>query len=118
MPYLSLHQPDPEPTCTLPWVRLQLGAQELTSGRLVRYVGLLIAERGFPPPLPNFSQRTGLSDEVTKDSRWIRSAVEAWLLDFLPPANAGAVDAAAMKAAAAEMDAAAGNLRLIQGGRP
>jgi len=121
MSVLTLHQPDAdEPTCTLLWLRRQLGRQDLTPGRFVRMVEALIANSGFPPPLPSFSQSKGLVLEVNQRSCWIRVAVEAWLQDFLPPANACAIDAAAMREAASDLDAAAANLgklHLIQGGR-
>lgn len=110
---------DDEPTCTLWYIRRQLGRGDYGDRRMVSYVAKLISREGFPPPLPAL-QRNELTNQVTASSRWIKSAVDAWILDFLPPANAAAVDRVAMAAAAAEMDRAAGNLgrlTLIAGGR-
>lgn len=107
-----------EPTCTLYYIRQRLGRRDFKEGRFIKYLGLLIAERGFPPPLPDMIGPR-LVDKVTHRSRWLRDAVDAWLEDFLPPDNAAQVDRAAQQAAAADMDAAAQNLglRLIAGGR-
>lgn len=107
---------DDEPTCNLFYIRRQLGRQNYGERRMVSYVALLIEQHGFPPPLPTLV-RHKLVRGVTVDSRWHRAAVDAWLGDFLPPANFAQVDRAAMAAAAEEMDANAGNLRLIRGGR-
>ena len=123
---MSYHSPlaaplpaDDEPTCTLWHIRKQLGRQDYGDKRMVTYVCKLISTEGFPPPLPSMIKRR-LSREVGPNSRWIKSAVDAWILDFLPPANAAAVDRVAMAAAAAEMDRAAtqlGRLTVIDGGR-
>lgn len=108
-----------EPTYTLWQIRRQLGRGDYGDRRMVTYVAKLISTQGFPPPLPSLVKRN-LTREVTPNSRWIKSAVDAWILDFLPPTNAAAVDRVAMAAAAAEMDRAAGqlgSLRVIEGGR-
>jgi hypothetical protein len=107
------------PTCTLAYIKRQLGRGDFGDRRMCTYVRALIAGEGFPPPLPCLIKRE-LTREVTPKSRWIRASVDAWIEDFLPPANAAAVDRAAMAAAAEEMDRAAGNLgslTLISGGR-
>jgi hypothetical protein len=126
---MSLHSPvglssaedADEPTCTLYYIRRRLGRPDFKEGRMVKYVGLLIAEKGFPPPLPDMVGKR-LVEHVTVRSRWLRHAVDAWLEDTLPPDNAGQVDKVALQAAAADMDAAAfnlgGGLRVIAGGRP
>lgn len=103
-------------TCTIWWIRARLGRRAYGDRRLVRFVALLIADEGFPPPLPALRGQR-LDKSVTTASVWIRSAVEAWLADWLPPASAAALDAAACRQAAAEMDEAAATLRLIDGGR-
>lgn len=127
---MSLHSPmlgaidaedADEPTCTLSYIRRRLGRLDFREGRMVKYLGLLIQDRGFPPPLPDMiGSRLVLT--VTPRSRWLRPAVDAWLEDTLPPDNAGQVDHVARQAAAAAMDAAAfnlgGPLRLVAGGRP
>ena len=116
--HLSHRWPDDaaEQTVDIWYIRRRLGCTDYKDRRLVRYVGLLVREKGFPPPLPILVGLT-LEDGVTMKSRWLREGVDAWLEDFLPPDNAMSVDRAAMAAAASEMDAAAGNLRLIRGGR-
>jgi len=110
---------DDEPTCTLWYIRRQLGRGDYGDRRMVTYVAKLISAEGFPPPLPELV-RSGISREVSPKSRWIKSAVDAWILDFLPPSNSAAVDRVAMAAAAVEMDRAAGELgrlTVIAGGR-
>ncbi|WP_374414266.1 hypothetical protein [Novosphingobium colocasiae] len=120
---MSLHSPSclldtsgGDPTVNILYIRRRLGALDYKASRLVRFVSLLVSERGFPPPLPRLIGQQ-LTHDVTEKSHWLRHAVEAWLDDFLPPDSAMSIDRAAMAAAAAEMDAAAGNLRLIRGGR-
>lgn len=98
-------------TCGLSYIRQRLGRDDYKSGRMVTYVSRLIEKRGFPQPLPSMSVRKpDLIDGVTVNSRWLRPAVDQWFDDFLPPAAALALDEAARKAAAADMDAAAANL--------
>lgn len=111
------HADDPAArTCTIWYIRRELGRADYGDGRLVTYVRALVASRGFPPPLPH-EKRGHLVEEVTVNSRWLRSAVDAWLDDFLPPEAAASVDRAQRAAAADEMDAAAFGLRLVRGGR-
>lgn len=108
-----------EPTCTLWYIQNRLGRSDYGERRMVTYVTLLIREHDFPPPLPTL-RRGILTRDVVARSRWIRTAVDAWLEDFLPPANAEALDKAARRAAADDMDEAArnlGRLTLVQGGR-
>ncbi len=105
-----------ELTCTIWYVRRRLGRQDYQRIRLIRLIEQLIAQMGFPPPLPQLSAGELVAD-VTLNSAWNRPAVDAWLDDRLPPENAAALDDQAKAAAAAEMDAAAGNLRLVAGGR-
>jgi len=105
-----------ENTVDIWYLRRRLGVTNLKETRLKRYFSLLIKEKSFPPPLPAMVG-TRLLSEVTTRSHWIRHSVDAWLDNFLPPENATQVDNAAMKAAADDMDAMAGNLRLIRGGK-
>lgn len=108
---------DDRPTCSLWYIRRELGRHDYSDRRMVGYVTALIRELGFPPPLPSMVKKE-LTTSVTQHSHWLRSSVDAWLNDFLPPANAASVDRAAQAAAATEMDAAAHGLRLVRGGRP
>ena len=109
---LALHGEE-EATCTCRWVGKQLG-HEGSDAALVAYVEELIAGCGFPRPLPHRKHGGGLATCVHVDrSRWIRAGVLDWLTDFLPPSAAAALDNAARERAADEMDAAAGNLRLV-----
>lgn len=107
---------DGYPTVGLDFIARELGKKTYGPARLVAYVSLLIEEQGFPPPYPELVGRKGqqhLTAAVVAHSQFRRAAVEAWLEDFLPPANAAALDARAAAAAAADMDQAAGNLVLI-----
>lgn len=99
-----------EPTCDCRWIGRML-AHDGSDALLVAYIEELIAEAGFPPPLPHRKHGGGLSTGVHVDrSHWIRAGVVEWFGKFLPPAAAAALDEAAMDAAAEEMDAAAENL--------
>lgn len=112
---------DAPPTCNLWWIRAQLGRTDVSDQRFVKYVQGLVDAEGFPPPFPSQPKGKPITRAVTPLSTWRRDAVEAWLADFLPPAGAEALDAAACAAAADAMDEAAANLgrlRLMQGGRP
>lgn len=103
------------PTCNLQWICKHLGHESSEAGQIV-YVRGLIDDHGFPRPLPHLAHggKVSLDIHATR-SQWIRTAVGAWLADFLPPAGAAALDAAAQREAAAEMDSAAFNLRLVGG---
>ena len=109
-----------QPTCTLYWICKQLGFHG-SDVRRVRYVSALIAERGFPAPLPHEKVGGGISDEVSAmRSQWLRIGVENWLGDYLPPGASAALTAAEASAAAADMDAAAhrlnaGCVRIVAG---
>lgn len=119
------HYPfDESPTVSAHWVASQLGCADFGAHRLKQYLSMLIGQQDFPPPLPALvsgnsravpSRPPRLEQSVTSNSRWRRVAVQAWLEDFLPPANAAQLDAQAMRAAADDMDASAGNLRLVSG---
>lgn len=103
------------PTCNLQWICRHLGHDSSEAGQ-VAYIRGLIAEHGFPRPLPHLAHGSKVSLDIhATRSQWIRVAVEAWLADFLPPAGAAALDAAAMRAAAEDMDDMAGKLRLVGG---
>ncbi len=111
--------PDDAPTVNLWFLRRELGCTGYQAQRMVKYVTALIAGHGFPPPLPRYRLRADqLVRTVTADSVWRRDAVEAWFADFLPPDAAAALDRADRAAAAADMDARAGHLRLVGGSRP
>jgi hypothetical protein len=103
------------PTVNLTWIRKQLGFRA-SDDLLVTYIEALIEQREFPRPFPHLARGGMLSDDIhPMKSEWIRAAVEAWLASFLPPSAAAAIDAAAAREAAADMDAMAGNLRIVGG---
>ena len=104
-------------TVDLPWLRRQFGVVHYSAPRMVKWLGGLVADHGFPAPLPSLHGGRTIA-AVHSGSLWLRDAVEAWLYDRLPPAGAAALDAAATRAAASDLDAAATTLRLVQGGRP
>lgn len=100
-------------TVTLWHIKRRLGATG-SDKRICAFVTELIDKKGFPPPLPAYSARR-VVEHVIKHSRWIRVAVDTWFDNFLPPEASAAIDAAAMAAAAADMDDRAGHLRLVGG---
>jgi hypothetical protein len=103
------------PTCNLTWICRQLGHDGGEASQ-IRYAEALIALHGFPHPLPHLAHGGTVSRSIHPTrSQWLRTGVEAWLADYLPPAGAAAIDAAAARDAAADMDNAALNLRLVGG---
>lgn len=105
------------PTCNLQWICRQLGEAGSDAAKIT-YVRGLIDDHGFPRPLPHLAHGGKISLDIHPiRSQWIRVAVEAWLADFLPPTATAALDAAAQRAAAADMDNAALGLKQL-GGRP
>jgi hypothetical protein len=109
-----------ERTCTIHYIQGELGRRDYGPQRLISYVALLIADHGFPAPLPTLRRKRGvdrpvLDAGVSTASRWHRRAVDQWIDDTLPPDAAAALDRTARLAAAAEMDGAACNLRLVRG---
>ena len=112
----SIFSGQAEPTVDIGFIRRALGKKSMGSPTFIALLQALISQRGFPRPFPDF--RGGkLVETVTGRSTFPRAAVEAWLDNYLPPEAIAANEAAARAAAAADMDAAAGNLRLIRGGR-
>jgi len=109
---------DVYPTCTLWHIARQMGVHHFSAQKLVRYVAMLVAGHNFPPPLPALNQqRAKLITDVCPQSIWRRAAVQAWLDDLLPAAASDTLERQARAAAAADMDAAASNLRCIDGGK-
>lgn len=107
---------DPDATtCSFGYVRRELGQSALSDRRMVDYLRGLIGGHGFPRPLPTLMRGGSLTQDVTRKSAWIKSAVDAWLAGFIPPDCAATMDAAAIRAAAEDMDAAAHSLRLVGG---
>lgn len=102
-------------TCTFGYVQGQLGQNTLSQRRMVEYLRKLIADHGFPPPLPAIVKGGALTREPHPSSRWLRTAVHAWLDGYIPPDCAATIDDQAFAAAALDMDAAATNLRLVGG---
>lgn len=102
-------------TCTFHYVRTALGQSALSDRRARDYLRQLIAQHGFPKPLPSLLRGGTITQDVTRKSAWIRSAVDAWLAGFIPPDCAATIDTVAMHAAATEMDQAAATLRFVGG---
>lgn len=80
------------------------------------YVEALIANDGFPVPLPLYRQGRPVAG-VKLASRWQRIAVDKWFEDRLPPEAAEAEDARERLAANDDMDAAAAAVAATVRGR-
>lgn len=111
-PLAALPAFDGPPTVGFYWVGRVLGHRG-SDAALVDYLTLLIGQAGFPRPLPHRKHGGGLCRDVAARSEWLRPAVLAWLHDFLPPEATALALAASEADAAAAMDAAAANLRLV-----
>lgn len=102
-----------KPTCNLHWIGRMLNHGGSTH-KLEEYVTRLIAEEGFPKPMPHLKHGGGLSHDVSyRRSQWIRAGVLEWLGRYLPPGAVAQDDDRAREAAADEMDRAAGHLHLV-----
>lgn len=113
---------DDDPTVSFRWIRRAFGqgdAQQRGRGcsdaRFTAFLDDLIGAHGFPRPLPAPKHGGGVEIAVTPRSQWLRAGVLEWFGDFLPPEAAASLEGAAAAAAADDMDAAAGNLRLVGG---
>lgn len=102
-------------TCTFGYVQGQLGQNRLSPRRMVQYLQGLVDHHHFPAPLPAIVKGGTLTKQVHTSSKWIRSAVHAWLDGFIPPQCAATLDDQAYAAAAMDIDANAANLRLVGG---
>lgn len=102
-------------TCTFGYIQGQLGQGRLPPRRMVQYLQGLVDHHRFPAPLPAIVKGGQLTTQVHPSSKWIRSAVHAWLDGFIPPDAAATLDDQAYAAAAIDIDANANNLRLVGG---
>ena len=108
-----------ERTCTLGYIQQSLGTLGMSDKRMVIYVTQLIADHGFPRPMPcALRGMKGTTIQPTPRSRWLRLAVDTWLGDYMPPEAHAALEARAHARAAAAMDTAAqalgrGPLRVV-----
>lgn len=99
-------------TYTIWHVAKLVGCKHFGKERLLSYLTALIADHGFPRPLPAPVKKRAVAD-VHPESHWRAVAVDHWLDGYLPPACTAALDAHALEAAAASMDHAAANLRAV-----
>lgn len=108
-----------DPTVSIHYIKRHTGTDRLKDKALIAYVEALIAEHGFPAPLPCPVKGQGATKSVRIDSRWRRDAVDQWLDDQLPPATSAALDEHAAAEAAKVMDARAASLglKVVDGGR-
>lgn len=110
-----LHSGDnAENTCSIHYVKRALGVHRMSDRRAADYLSLMVEHHGFPPPLPCLVAKK-LVTQPHPNSQWIRDAVDLWLFDWLPPEAAAALGRIDQDEAAAEMDAAAANLKLVGG---
>ena len=106
---------DAAETCTFGYVKTLLGHRTMSDARFCRFAQSLVEDHGFPKPFPTMLRNDQITLDVHPRSRWVRSAVDAWVEGWVPPAAAAHIDAKAMEAAAADMDAAATRLRMVGG---
>lgn len=101
------------PTITLNQVGARLGVRPFGTARLVKYVGQLVRDHGFPRALPA-PCKGKVVEGVHANSQWVRAAVDHWFDGFIPAEAHAAMDEAALAEAAHEMDARAANLRIVR----
>jgi hypothetical protein len=66
------------------YIAMRAGVSSKSDNWILNYVRELHANEKFPEPLPYYDskkKRTGIHPQ----SRWVRSAVDAWFDGFLPP---------------------------------
>lgn len=80
----------------------------------ITYVSSLIEQYGFPQPYPTFVKGKGAVREIRATSRWPRDPVDAWFLNFDPPASLAAEELARQRGVA-ELHRRAGQLTLVGG---
>ena len=88
-----------------------LGQRHRSLPYIRRYFDRLIADRGFPAPLPLLVNGGELASGAHKHSQWLGDAVDAWLAGQAPPPLAPSIDAARLAAAGNRLDANAARLR-------
>lgn len=81
----------------------RLGQEHRSTRWQIAYLTLLIADEGFPAPLP-LAIGTGLTSEVKPRSRWAQDSVDRWFDDRTPPGTSEAVDRQAARQAGDIMD--------------
>ncbi|BBC99118.1 hypothetical protein [Sphingobium sp. YG1] len=112
-PHPAAHVPFPtptEPTWALPAIARLLGVHMRSAKWQARYVEQLIANAGFPRPLPMMKGEGLTHGILPRRSRWMPAGVTAWLGDQIPAEAAEALDSQAATEAADRLDAAAENL--------
>lgn len=82
----------------------------------IRYVEDLIADSGFPQPVPFRDRAAKLTREVQPRSRWLVEAVDSWFDGLMPASAVEAKDRAAQTSAANDMDDRAMHLQLVKTG--
>lgn len=95
----------------------RLGQEHRSLRWQMAYATLLIAEQGFPAPLP-LASGGNLTSDVKPRSRWPQDSVDRWFDDRTPPGTADAVDRQAAREAGDIMDnraAAFAPLRIVGG---
>lgn len=109
-PLLAHLDGDGDQTCTFQWIKSRMGCAGSggpSDDRFAAFLSNLIDQDGFPRPLPHARHGGGIERGVTHRSKWLRPGVLQWLTGYLPPAAAAALDAEALRTAAADMDDAA-----------
>lgn len=80
------------------YIATRAGLSGRSDNYVLNYVRHLSANENFPPALPRYSLKGGKQTDITFQSRWLRTAVDAWFDGFLPPhLVAVAVDAQAAR---------------------
>lgn len=67
------------------YIATRAGVSDRSANWILNYVRQLIAEEGFPKPLPYFGLNGKRRTGINLHSRWTRDAVDAWFGNFLPP---------------------------------
>jgi hypothetical protein len=103
-------QDQAEPTWPMHTIARKLGVNRRSPRWQRDYIAALIANEGFPAPLPTMINKAISRDISPAHSRWIPAAVAAWLGGTLPPGTLAALESAEAREAADRLDARAADL--------
>lgn len=98
-------RPEASGGVSLWYIATRAGVSGRSDNWILNYVRMLVANDGFPSPLPNYSlSRRRKLTGILYSSRWLRTAVDAWFDGFLPPQLVGVVEDRQLQRDAALLD--------------
>lgn len=97
-------RPQQQGGVSLWYIATRLGCGDRSAQWVANYVRQLVDDHKFPKPFPPCILRKQRRAEVGLHSRWLRSAVDAWLDGFMPEHLAPIAEDAALRRDAELLD--------------